>query len=80
MKNPGVSETMQSTVSFYRNESDEKKTAAINGIMSTVLRAWTNSVYHLIELLKHTKENFDGKYGLEQNSKQLQGTFRIIIF
>ena len=61
MKNPGVAGIMQSTVSFYRKEPDEKKTAAMNAIMSTVLRAWTNSVYHLIDLLKNSKEKIIGK-------------------
>ena len=58
--NPGTRAIMQSIVSNYRSNSDEIKNAAINSIMTTIVRAWSNSVMLLIELLKNTKENIVG--------------------
>ena len=58
---PAVGKIIHSIVEKYQNASEEKRNAALNASMTTIIRAWCNSVFYLIELLKNTEENIVGK-------------------
>ena len=60
-KHPGVGPLLNALDSFYKNCSEEVRREAVNAHLVTLVRCWSRSVRHFVNLLKSSSEGILGK-------------------
>ena len=61
VQHPGTAGILKAVKDKFYSFSDEIREASINSMLTSIVRAWSNSVQFLIELLKKSTENILGR-------------------